>query len=135
MEPSTAICCNYNVLKIGFSLFQLLFGVWALNKTWGDQIARFGLADFGLTAAPYAWMSLLNLIGSLVSPQYPTKFVVGGPALDRLNEELRQLGVAGRLPPVDGNIGRISWAAEESLMRHAALVWSRIPKTDKVLLC
>lgn len=62
--------------KTVVSIIQLLFACSTLYKTKGDQIELFGYAAFGLTVIMYAWMSLLNLVGTLICPQYPSCFLV-----------------------------------------------------------
>ncbi|RYP81204.1 hypothetical protein DL769_002096 [Monosporascus sp. CRB-8-3] len=87
--PRFVLASNYNVLKILASIVQLLFGMSTLYRARGDQVDRFGYVAFGLTVAPYAWMSLLNLVGNLVSPQYPAKFLVGQKAKSRMDDVIQ----------------------------------------------
>jgi hypothetical protein len=62
---------NYNLIKILVSGVQALFTSITLYRSRGDQIDRYGFAAFGLTVAPYAVMSIINLIGSAIVPSYP----------------------------------------------------------------
>lgn len=83
-KPGTfTIASNYNFFKIAASLFQTVFALWTLYTTRGDQTAQYGYAAFGLTVVPYAWMSIINLIGHLVCPEYPAMYVVDLPAYRR----------------------------------------------------
>ncbi|KAJ6443560.1 metallophosphoesterase [Purpureocillium lavendulum] len=86
--PHTVLSCNYNVIKILVSVAQLGIAVTTLYRTQGDQIKVYGYAAFGLTVAPYAWMSLVNLAGNLMCPQYNTMFVVESSGLDHLREDV-----------------------------------------------
>jgi hypothetical protein len=63
-------------MKILIGLGQAIFAVFTLYKTRGDQIARYGYAAFGLTVAPYAFMSIINLVGNYFCPTYPAMYMV-----------------------------------------------------------
>jgi hypothetical protein len=67
---------NYNILKSGVSLGQAIFACFTLYRTKGDQLSQYGYAAFGLTVAPYAIMSVINLLGSLLCPEYPALYLV-----------------------------------------------------------
>lgn len=113
-----SISSSYNFIKIIVSLAQLLYAISTLYEARGDQIRRYGYAAFGLTVAPYAWMSLLNLVGNLVCPQYDSMYIVESSGLDELRQTLAAL--PGDLPPqfgVSGTIGRLSPRSEEDLER------------------
>ena len=55
----------------------------------GDQIQRYGYAAFGLTVASYLIMSIVNLLSNLLTPDYPTLYMVSSDAMD---EALRRDG-------------------------------------------
>jgi hypothetical protein len=67
---------NYNLLKSGVSLGQAIFACFTLYRTRGDQLSMYGYAAPGLTVAPYAIMSIVNLLGSLLCPEYPALYLV-----------------------------------------------------------
>lgn len=52
-------------------MVQIVFGMSTLYRTKGNQIERYGYAAYGLTVTPYALMSILNLAGNLMRPDYP----------------------------------------------------------------
>ncbi|PHH90573.1 hypothetical protein CDD83_3260 [Cordyceps sp. RAO-2017] len=60
-------------------------------------------------------MSLVNLVGNLMCPQYPNIFIVNSPTLDRLRTEVEDKGLAHRYP-FDGTVGRISDATEARVL-------------------
>lgn len=60
----TAMSNSYSTLKVIMALSQALFAISTLYQTWGDQIKLYGYAALGLTAIPYAFMSIANLIGN-----------------------------------------------------------------------
>jgi hypothetical protein len=99
-EPPIDVACNYNLIKSLVSIFQVMFSAVTLYRTKGNEIERYGYAAFGLTVTPYAWMSLINLLGNLVRPSYPALYLVGSPFLDEICAEHglhRVSGVVGRL--------------------------------------
>lgn len=75
------ICSNYNAVKILVSLAQSIYSCVTLYQTRGDQLSQFGYAAFGLTVAPYAFMSIINLLGSLMCPEYPALYLVESEAM------------------------------------------------------
>jgi hypothetical protein len=86
-EQPTDIACDLNVIKALASIFQVIFGAVTLYRTRGNEIGRYGYASFGLTVTPYAWMSVINLLGNLVRPNYPALYLVGSPLSDTILEE------------------------------------------------
>lgn len=67
---------NRNFVRILIALGQAVYAITTLYRTQGDQITRFGYAAFGLTVIPYLFMSVMNLIGNLMRPDYPTLYLV-----------------------------------------------------------
>jgi hypothetical protein len=96
---SGTISSNYNIIKILVSLGQALFGISTLYLTRGDQIDQYGYAAFGLTVAPYAIMSLVNLLGNTITPDYAAIYVVRNSVMDEAvqRHQIRFEGVIGEL--------------------------------------
>lgn len=67
---------DYSVTKSAIALGQTLYAISTLYNTRGNQIQQFGYAAFGFTVIPYAFMSIMNLLGNLVCPEFPTMYVV-----------------------------------------------------------
>ena len=87
---NTVIACNYNAVKVIGALAQLLFAIATLYRSRGDQINRYGFAAFGLTVTPYAFMSVVNLVGNLMCPEYPAMYLIESKAMrDRRDEAER----------------------------------------------
>jgi hypothetical protein len=63
------------------AICQLLFSCFTLYHTRGNQIELYGYAAYGLTVIPYAIMSLVNLIATLLTPHYSTMFMVRTQAM------------------------------------------------------
>ncbi|KAJ9490043.1 hypothetical protein VN97_g3244 [Penicillium thymicola] len=78
---------SYNILKLLVSLLQALWATVTLYRTRGDQIQQYGYAAFGLTVAPYAFMSIMNIIGALLNAEYPAIFLVRTPSMDDAERE------------------------------------------------
>lgn len=75
-EQQPYLSASYNIPKLIISLIQAIWATITLYQTRGDQITEYGYAAFGLTVAQYAWMSILNTIANLLSPEYPAMFIV-----------------------------------------------------------
>ncbi|KAN0093533.1 hypothetical protein V8E51_016717 [Hyaloscypha variabilis] len=71
-----------DVSKILIAIAQILFGVITLYRARGDQLQEYGYFAFGLTVLPYAWMSLINLLGNLATPSYPCLYMIWTPEMD-----------------------------------------------------
>jgi len=63
------------------AIAQVLYASYTLYETRGDQLNQYGYAAFGLTAIPYIIMSCVNLLGNLLTPNYPTLYLVSSPEL------------------------------------------------------
>lgn len=113
---TSTVPCSYNAVKALISIGQLLYSVLTLYETRGNQLAVFGYAAFGLTVTPYFWMSLVNLLGNLMCPQYPSIFIVNSPTLDRLRHRVEDRGLVHRYS-FDGTVGRISAETEARVLQ------------------
>ncbi|KAH8817263.1 hypothetical protein F5884DRAFT_896932 [Xylogone sp. PMI_703] len=91
---------SYNAVRILVSIGQLVFASSTLYRSRGDQIQRYGYAAFGLTVTQYALMSLLNLLGTLVCPQYSALYLVESSVMD---EARRVTGTV-----IEGTVGRLT---------------------------
>ena len=70
------ISSSYSFAKGIIAIFQTLYASATLYETKGNQIERYGYAAFGLTVAPYLVMSIINLTGAVLTPDYPTLYMV-----------------------------------------------------------
>jgi hypothetical protein len=117
-EQQTTVSCSYNCVKILVSIAQLLIATSTLYRTRGDQVDLYGYAAFGLTVAPYAWMSFINLLGNLMCPQYDTMFVVESTELDELRELVSKSdGQTKERFLVTGTVGRLTVSAQADVRR------------------
>lgn len=109
------------MVKILIAVGQALYAISTLYQSQGDQIQQYGYAAFGLTVAPYAVMSIINLLGHLMAAEYPALCVVNSPVLEeaRKREKCRIDGVVGSLI----TIGRDDWVSSAD----ASLTWSYDP--------
>jgi hypothetical protein len=120
----TKISCDYNSVKALIALGQSLFAITTLYLARGDQIATFGYAAFGLTVAPYAFMSVVNLFGHLMCPDYPSKYLVESEGLRHLQRQLRdQHGFVLRDEErgifVEGVVGKLTLEADRRARRKS----------------
>jgi hypothetical protein len=75
-SSSDEISYSYNLSKSLIAVFQTIYASITLFQTRGDQINRYGYAAFGLTVTPYVIMSLINLLGNILTPDYPAVHLV-----------------------------------------------------------
>ncbi|KAK0509327.1 hypothetical protein JMJ35_008698 [Cladonia borealis] len=81
-RPEIELSSNYNLPKCVVAIFQTLYASATLYETKGDQIQRYGYAAFGLTVAPYLVMSIINLFGTMLTPDYPCVYLVRSEIMD-----------------------------------------------------
>lgn len=98
------LACALDFPRSLLSLSQTISGVFALYKARGSQIERYGFAAFGLTVIPYVVISIINLIGSLLSSEYETIFLVHSSIMD---EMIAREGFS------DGTVGSVCEAVED----------------------
>ncbi|KAG4428542.1 hypothetical protein IFR05_015976 [Cadophora sp. M221] len=84
-QESVKISCSYDLVRILVAVGQTIFAVTTLYQTRGDQVEIYGYAAFGLTVAPYATMSVVNLLGHLARPRYPSMYIVQPHSQDNNN--------------------------------------------------
>ena len=73
---------KYSPVKALIAIVQLLYAIATLYESRVHQIDRFGYAAFGLTVAPYAVMSLLNLIAGLLCPEFEEIYLITSSILE-----------------------------------------------------
>ncbi|KAL3302029.1 nacht domain-containing protein [Colletotrichum asianum] len=121
-RSTVALSCSYNLVRVLASIIQLIFAVSTLYRTRGDQIERYGYAAFGLTVIPYAWMSLVNLVGNAICPQYDKIYVVSSRALRDLQLASKEGSQDSQTQDqnqwrVDGTVGRLEDHWDEQLCK------------------
>ncbi|KAL8744471.1 MAG: hypothetical protein Q9190_003285 [Brigantiaea leucoxantha] len=85
--PEIKLASTYDIPRILFSLIQTGSAGYALYRARGAQIDRFGCAAFGLTVLPYMVVSVVNLIGSLLTSEYETMYLVHSAMMDEMNNK------------------------------------------------
>ncbi|KAL8761028.1 MAG: hypothetical protein Q9184_002817 [Pyrenodesmia sp. 2 TL-2023] len=96
--PEIKLASTHDVPRILFSLMQTLSGGYQLYKARGSQIERYGYAAYGLTVLPYMMVSIINLIGSLLTSEYESIYLVHSSIMDEMK---------GRGGLCDGVVGTI----------------------------
>ncbi|KAJ7048910.1 hypothetical protein C8F01DRAFT_1187573 [Mycena amicta] len=109
LDNPIVISTSRNASRAVVAIVQTCYGAYTLYLTRGDQIARYGYAAFGLTVAPYTLMSIINLLGSLLTPSYPTMYLVRSEVMDEID---RRFGRDGR-PYFDGTVGVLEQVKHE----------------------
>ena len=89
--------CSYGPGQAFIAIAQFFYALSALYAARRHQILRFGYAAFGLTTAPFAVMSLINLVSLLFRPDFDEVYLVGSRVLDeclrRCNTDLSQVKI------------------------------------------
>ena len=65
---SPIIAASYSIPKAVIAIVQLGYATVTLYQSRGNQIEHYGYAAFALTVIPYAIMSLINLLGNILTP-------------------------------------------------------------------
>lgn len=73
---------TYSFVKISVGLIQTLYAMYTLFKAKGSQIDMYGMVAFGLTVTPYGFMSIVNSIAAIVTPEYPSMFLIKTPDME-----------------------------------------------------
>lgn len=81
------------------SLAQSIYASYTLYQSQGDQVITYGYAVFGLTVAPFVVMSIINLVGNLLAPDYPAMYLVDSSVMAeaRKRDGCHLDGVVGKL--------------------------------------
>lgn len=75
-NESVNISSSFNGPRALAAMVSLASASYTLYKTKADHIERYGYAAFDLAVTPYLFMSLLNLVASIVTPDYPSQYLV-----------------------------------------------------------
>jgi hypothetical protein len=81
VSPTKDIAYSWSFIKALVSVLQLLYATSSLYRTRGNQIDIYGFAAFGLTVAPHAVMSFVNLLGNVVAVEFPMLYMVDSPIM------------------------------------------------------
>ena len=108
-NTAVEISSSYSLAQGLVAVFQTLYASVTLYRARGDQIDRYGYAAFGLTVAPYLVMSLVNLVGTVLTPNYPTIYMVESEIMREAarREGARFHGVVGMIENVSFPFWRI----------------------------
>lgn len=102
----TRLASAHDFPRILFSVIQTVSGASALYRARGSQIERYGYAAFGLTVLPFIVISLVNFLGSLLTSEYETIFLVHSSLMD---EMINRGGIS------DGVVGSVHDPDEEQI--------------------
>ena len=119
--PTIKLSSNLNIPKALIAIFQFIYASVTLYKTKGDQIERYGFAAFGLTVIPYLIMTLVNLIGNVITPEYPKAYLVHSAIMDEAKQcsGARFEGIVGTLESPTYSLDALSDGSEDSPGRAA----------------
>ena len=81
-DSTPKLSSSFNLIKGIAAILQLLYTSITLYHTSGGQVNKYGFAAPGLTVIPYAVMSFLNLMANLLTPHYPTMYLVRSEVME-----------------------------------------------------
>ena len=98
-STSTQLSSVNNLAKGMIAIFQTLYASFTLYNARGDQVQHYGYTAFGLTVVPYILMSIINLASILLTPDYPTMYLVESEAMQEAKKRqgAKFQGVVGRI--------------------------------------
>jgi hypothetical protein len=102
LEAACTICCHNNIAKSLNAIGQVLYARTTIYRAIGNQAAQYGYIAFGLTATPYAAMSVVNLTAALFCPTFPETYLVETSGLGEAQARSGKFhGIVGRLVEED----------------------------------
>lgn len=82
LTTSIELSKSYSVVKALVSIIQLLSSIFTLYETRRLQLEQYGYVAYGFTVIPYATMTLINLFANMVTPDFPTLYMVRTETMD-----------------------------------------------------
>ncbi|KAI9720763.1 MAG: hypothetical protein M1828_005554 [Chrysothrix sp. TS-e1954] len=92
------ISWTYSGPKTIVAIVQLVFAMITLYRASGTELQQYGFTAYSLTVTPFALMSVINLCGTLITPSFPSLYIVGSTVSD----EALQRGCT-----IDGMVARL----------------------------
>jgi hypothetical protein len=107
-DPKCKVSSSHNVPQVIISVVQLIFALVTLYRTRGDQLNKYGYSAFGLTVLPYFIMSLVNLVGNIVTPTYSNLYLVHSRELEDFERFHKADPPSDKTIVLDGTIGYLT---------------------------
>jgi hypothetical protein len=113
---------RWDWFKILISTLQSAYSSYSIYRVTQHQLLQFGYASFGLTVAPYAIMGFLNLLATLITPEFDEVYLVESvdlkQALQGTAFTTENLAIVGKLVElVDYPMDQQSDADTSSMLR------------------
>ena len=132
----TRIASTHDIPRIWFSLIQTVSGGYSLYKAQGSQINHYGYAAFGLTVVPYMIVSVVNFLGSFLSAEYETMYMVHSATMDEMIRRGGVVdGVVGTLHGDVEDIRQLSWSSTQDLAGPACTSITFTKTEDRMSGC
>jgi len=110
---SESLSCSYSFSRALVAIVQTIFASVTLYRTKGDQLQHYGYAAFGLTVVPYLIMSIVNLISTIVTPDYPTVYLVRSDIMDEASTSQRKGCFEGIVGSIESSYSSKSFFSSE----------------------
>lgn len=111
------LAASFNVSRAIISLVQAIWAIITLYYSRGNQAERYGYAAFGLTVAPYAYMSIINLAATCITSSYRAIYMVR----TSLMREAESKGGKFVGEVADLDLGLIQVEGSQSLSRNVTM--------------
>jgi hypothetical protein len=119
---------RWDWFKILISIVQSGYSSYSIYRVTQHQLIQFGYAAFGLTVAPYAIMGILNLLATLITPEFDEVYLVESvdliAALQGTGYSTENLAIVGKL------VELVDYSADQQPYAESA---SMIPRPKKVI--
>ena len=107
------LCSDYNIAKSIAGVIQTCYASFELYQAGIDHIPRYGYAAYQLTVVPYLLMSVVNLIGAVLEPTYPTIYLVENKCHEDPPKVAGAVGQATLKP--EAGIQQLKWSIRSLL--------------------
>ncbi|KAI9825795.1 MAG: hypothetical protein M1832_000735 [Thelocarpon impressellum] len=125
------LSAQFNFLKVMWSVSQTSIGCYTLWQARGSQLNKYGYASYGLTVIPYVIMSMINLVGSLISREYEDLYLVHSDILDEAIDRGSVVdGVVGTICPLRSDEETTCADDEQGRLGDAKVEITAISKED-----
>ncbi|KAJ7482377.1 hypothetical protein B0H11DRAFT_2418663 [Mycena galericulata] len=100
-DVDPVVSSGYSIPKAAIGALQIVYASFTLYRSRGGQIQQYGYAAYALTVLPYAIMTLINIVGSFLTPEYAALHLVQSDVLLEAQERSGTFfGVVGKLVTV-----------------------------------
>ncbi|KAJ7268395.1 hypothetical protein C8J57DRAFT_1181345 [Mycena rebaudengoi] len=138
-DVNPELASSRSVPKAVIGIIQIVFSSFTLYRSRAALINHLGYASYSLTVLPYAVLTFVNLVGNLLTPEYPALYLVQSETLLEAQKRPGAAfhGIVGKLvsvnesqrPQLDGLSGSFQLAVDQHGAIHTQVVWDESCQT------